>query len=72
MLVSLTPPISTFARTGGMFDQITKCDAIRGGVREQPANKVKPVIARKNLFPLLAPLAVHFLHDLGVILDNVR
>ena len=60
------------AAAGRVLDQIPFADAAGLGIGQELAHHVELVVAGKDLLLLLPPLVVLLLHDLGVVLDDVR
>ena len=60
------------AAAGRVLDQIPLADAARLGIGQELVHHVELVVTGKYLLLLLPPLVVLLLHDLGVVLDDVR
>ena len=60
------------AAAGRVLDQIPLAGAACLGVGQEFLHHVELVVAGEDLLALLLPLVVLFLHDLGVVLDDVR
>ena len=55
-----------------MLDQIPLASTVRPGIGQKLAHHVNLVVAREYLALLLPPLVVLLLHDLCIVLDDVR